>query len=747
MKKLFLIITLFMASSVTLFSQTVYLDAIELNKLGYKDTDGKISFKLDDTVAISKILKKYCSDARYYNSLIFAFYSNPFIKLPALTIQSPQDPHSLSGFKGGFEAISSIGGLNVTNIADGFARFLVKRTKEELNVAFFTKFKEAISDSTYRDLQTVFPQTYRALLVIGDGIYNYEAYLQTLRESFENDLSNLMTNLPTVIDNHEPFFKKYPQLAASLLSSCYIAGQLADNTHPGKIIADYPADYLNDLNLNWKGSIQTIQLISESLRTSSGNDSVYWVSGSKIKDLVKDPVAFRIYLGLLYQVAIIKYDSIKFQKTNLCLVLKSVAEKYDSVFIPYRDYIVKFAGKTDKLTSLIKNHKKPSSDSMAVEQYYQYFKSSINLLEFATEAGKLPYVKLEHLKDTLSLYFDVAYTTGDLVLDVNRRNYASAVTNAVHIYDLIYAKYGKARLEYVEANWVTKRTHKKEEKIYAQASRVLEQTDNVQFKNNFLESKQLIKRYNENFHVEITPTTFNNDDIGKYKQRLDLEIKKYLKLDTIFNNQKSMKEESSQSQESLKYLFKYGTFMATIVQAKSSDDVEKAIEASALPSGSSRIKRETPLNVSLNAYTGLFVAHEKIVGMTDKHLVNNYGVAAPIGVAISTSCHHWSYTAFLSLVDIGAVASFRFQNTDSVSQIPTIKLQDIVSPGIFFSLGFPKCPLSFNVGAQMGPNLRNVYVKQGDEYVNSYQNSVYWRFSASLVVDIPIWNLYTTSKK
>ena len=119
-----------MASSVTLFSQTVYLDAIELNKLGYKDTDGKISFKLDDTVAISKILKKYCSDARYYNSLIFAFYSNPFIKLPALTIQSPQDPHSLSGFKGGFEAISSIGGLNVTNIADGFARFLVKRTKK-----------------------------------------------------------------------------------------------------------------------------------------------------------------------------------------------------------------------------------------------------------------------------------------------------------------------------------------------------------------------------------------------------------------------------------------------------------------------------------------------------------------------------------------------------------------------------------------------------------------------------------------
>ncbi|MFX8731580.1 hypothetical protein ABTM48_20530, partial [Acinetobacter baumannii] len=51
--------------------------------------------------------------------------------------------------------LSSIGGLDVTNIADGLAKFLVKRTKQELTIAFFSKFDSLIAK--YPDLQTVFP--------------------------------------------------------------------------------------------------------------------------------------------------------------------------------------------------------------------------------------------------------------------------------------------------------------------------------------------------------------------------------------------------------------------------------------------------------------------------------------------------------------------------------------------------------------------------------------------------------------
>jgi len=176
-----------------------------------------------------------------------------------------------------------------------------------------------------------------------------------------------------------------------------------------------------------------------------------------------------------------------------------------------------------------------------------------------------------------------------------------------------------------------------------------------------------------------------------------------------------------------------------------------------LPTGSARIKRETPFNISLNAYCGLYLGHESISGIENKHTFNGYGVTAPIGVAFSIGkrtflgiggkkANHWSYSLFLSVVDLGAVAAFRF-NDDSTSKIPVIQLKNIISPGAFFSIGIPKSPVSINLGAQMGPNLRKVYAMTGDQQSNDYEKQTYWRFSASVCVDLPVLNFYTKSAK
>jgi hypothetical protein len=209
-------------------------------------------------------------------------------------------------------------------------------------------------------------------------------------------------------------------------------------------------------------------------------------------------------------------------------------------------------------------------------------------------------------------------------------------------------------------------------------------------------------------------------------------------------------------------LFKYGTFMAAVAAAKDADEVEEAIENFALPSGSSRIKRETPFNVSLNAYCGLFGGYEKIVGVaTDRPFrisqafeqFNSYGLTAPIGVAVNFGQFrrvvfgkgngHWSHSLFVSLLDVGAVAAFRSQSSnDSVKQIPSIQLKDIISPGAFWSIGIPKTPISLNLGVQVGPNLRAVSSK-----TNDYSDNLYWRYSASLCVDIPVLNFYTKASQ
>jgi len=183
------------------------------------------------------------------------------------------------------------------------------------------------------------------------------------------------------------------------------------------------------------------------------------------------------------------------------------------------------------------------------------------------------------------------------------------------------------------------------------------------------------------------------------------------------------------------------------------------IETFALPPGSSRIKRQSLFNVSLNASCGLFVGNEVIKGVDpDKPLgqLNSYGLTAPIGISISKGYRYlpwpmseipwfrseagWSSTWFISFVDIGSVAAYRFTN-ETADQVPTIQLRDIFSPGLFWSLGIPKSPLSFTLGAQVGPNLRKV-----NDTTNDYSKNTYTRYSASICVDLPVLNLYTKSK-
>jgi hypothetical protein len=664
-----------------LFSQNPYYDALQLEGKAYQRDDGKISFKLKDSLFISAILKKYAPGEKYYAGLITSFHSNPFIALPVSKSMSSANPFDISKLTSGAGALSAIGGLDVTNLADGFAKFLVKRTKEELNVAFFERLQRFLEK--YKDAQLLFPQTYLTLQAIGTEIYNYEIFISSLRESFEKDLNGLLANLPNVINNsdYDSFFRNHGELKDVCLSSIWIGNCLLNKENPGQIIANYdPDSLLANHGNNVKAAVKVFQVFSESMRSAEAGH--YWIRMDSLNALLNDNVAFQIYLGLIYQqIGDIRLDD----KTYLKAGFVNNAETFGKV----RAYLRGFMAKASIVSENIKNISGKEKDKVSFTDYYNFYSVSLDLIQYAANAYQLPgLMKLKPPED-FNKYVMIARTGGNIALDINRKNYSSAIINSYTLYNYAFGG-GEKGLNGIISN----PAKSKEEKDYA--------TSILNDRNSF------------------------NKTIEDFKMGL----------------------------------LKYGPFIASVSQAQNSDDVEKAIEAAALPSGSSRIKRETSFNVSLNAYTGLFVGHETIVGLTDNQFINNYGITAPIGVALSTGSHsflflcpknegHWSYSLFVSLIDLGAVASFRFQNNDSVSQIPTIHLQDIFSPGIFLSVGIPKCPLSVNMGVQMGPNLRKVYVEDKNnpgEYINGYENSVYWRYSLSLVVDIPVFNLYTKSK-
>lgn len=697
MKKIFISILLTVLYS-TVLSQSPYYDAIKLKQY-LVEVDGKLKFIIPDlsspdSAAQRKRMLEYCNliNDKYYNgrlnspTSLHRFLSanpgpdfNPFLATylrPGVVLSGDQNKLDKSPK---FNLFSSLGAIPIPNeILLGVTDWIVKRTKQELSAYFFEDFKKQIEK--YPDLRTVFPQTYRSLQILGEEIYNYQKYLKSLRSAFQNDSKDLVKNLPTIITNHPEFFERHPGLAATFNSGFYIAGALQDNIHPGDILNDYPAEYLDSLNMNWKGSIQALQLISGSLRDTASpanTDSVYWVTPKQVRELVKDKVAFRIYLGLVYQQAKSKYDSIHFTTAGggitLVEILEKVAPVYETVYTAYSGYITRFSEKANKVNSLIKEYKNSGSDSSTFQLYFDYYNGVLDLLQQCTEISKLPFIRerIPNLADTLKDYFDVAHTSADLFLNIRQHNYSTAVVNTVHLYDMVKA---------------------------IQAEKDVANTGLPQ----------------------------------------------------------SLRETAKTFKPAKSNLFRYCSFLAAISEAQKPEEVEKIIESYALPSGSARIKKESLFNVSLNAYCGLFIGNEVIKNVDANNpfrKFNSYGLTAPIGVSVNWGrkngspfskrdghVNNWSHSLFISLVDLGAIAAFRFSD-NTTSQVPSVQLKDIFSPGIFWSIGIPKSPLSVNVGVQSGANLRKVTSSKND-----YSGNTYTRYSMSVCVDLPMLNLYNKSK-
>jgi hypothetical protein len=679
------------------YSQTPVNDAISL--AGYLDyTKNPVVFRNDQNslIAVSEILLKYCEglpDTTGYQDIIVAMRTNiaenpdynPFIE-PYLQVALQDANPEISAAGLTRQLAGSLGSLNVTNFADGLAKFLVERVKQELSTSFFEKFKQELE--RIKQLQIIFPATYNALLAIDKEIYNYAAYIDLLRESFQKDLTMLLPNIHRLIEDPcmDVVFSQIPEARIILTDAYYITSQFNEGIFPGEvlhkcIVNEADRDLLVKINSNLYPALQTLDLFSQSMRSYATDK--YWIDNETMKVLF-EPATFQIYIGLVYHQSV--YNKIQLNDgSTLDALIRSHANKADSLIKIYKPYIKGLAdrgGSIENYFFSIKSKQESGQDKPTYQDYYSLYDACYNFTEYLAMSPFMDIVLKESKQDSLNLqnYFRALRGLGNIYIDIYEKQYTSAIAEFSGMMNILFEK----------------------------------------------KVNQKIEELKNSTSSEITEDQ---------KQRM-----------------LTTKQELTKMNDFIENIIKYGGFAASVAKAETSDDVKNAIEAAALPAGSSRIKRETPFNVSLNAYTGLFVGYEKIVEFDDEFALNSYGLTAPIGVAISHGCNHWSYSAFVSLIDLGTVAAFRF-TTDSDTagaQVPTIHLEDIFSPGVFLSVGIPKCPLSINLGAQVGPNLRKIYAEEDETgeliYQNQYEENVYWRFSISLLVDIPIFNFYTKSR-
>ena len=309
MKKLFLLSSFFL--STILSAQFSGADALNVsNYLTKEDT----SYYLNSSdTTLFKILMHYTpyvgQSGITADDVANAFDSdwkgnpdpNPFIgsSPPSLVIFSGDEKsgEELSASKGtGF--LGSLGGLDVTNFADGLAKFLVKRFKQEISADFLDKFKKELTTGKLKEFQPLLPQTYLTLSTL--NMFNYTAFLPALREAFYRDFKALNVNLPPFLQTHQAeWFKNKPEIGHALYAGITIYEGLKSGNHPGDMLngaANHPL--IDTLNSDLKSALKLANFVSQSLKSKKGS---FWLSDVSLDSLIKKPEHLALYLGLVYQ--------------------------------------------------------------------------------------------------------------------------------------------------------------------------------------------------------------------------------------------------------------------------------------------------------------------------------------------------------------------------------------------------------------------------------------------------------------
>ncbi len=211
-----------------------------------------------------------------------------------------------------------------------------------------------------------------------------------------------------------------------------------------------------------------------------------------------------------------------------------------------------------------------------------------------------------------------------------------------------------------------------------------------------------------------------------------------MRTDTIQKNVKNLMliNKDIKRKSAIRYLQKYGDFIAGLIDARTRREVDGLLKQISDPPGSSRIKRKSPMTVSLNAYLGGTIGWESWNGdaLAKNETFLSPALTMPIGITLSGLFGQAkeSFSAFISFLDVGAVLTYKPKSLSSVESEFTFK--NVFKPGIQLHWNIKKSPFYLGVGWQYGPQYISVNEKQKTVSAN--------RYFIGFGVDVPIRTIY-----
>lgn len=691
MKKILLSLLLFIVNYT--YSQIAYQDALTIKNSLITTGTGSLKFKSDNASIskVSSILRNYLNakdknDSSITETAVLTLYAkNPFIGTQIARILGGASA-SPSGITSAF---SKVGNLDVTNFADGLAKFLIKRGKEELNIAFFQRMKDFL-DSTV-EAKTLFPNT--ADFLVNVASYRYAEFLQAMREAFYKDISNLIINMNLLIDlpKYQNLLKALPEIrlavrSAKIISELSQSGKTS--IHPANLIHELGLlKEWGEMNVNLESAWHVLDRISESVRTNGPDTNEAWIKFSDFnKNVLSDKITLDIFLGLLYQ----QMDGITFRNSSKdeISVQKFMNDNRDNVLM-IADLVENFIMLANDVQQSIQDIKLKKESGLSNDDYYTYINKAINIVEYGFKVADV-------IKPGISAdrYIVMARNANNLYKNIYTKSYNAAVMNAYLIINEILTKSTDAL--------------KEKELLFAAQPNI-----------DTLEAKAFSAVY------PALKSAQSEKDITE-KTKIVERLLRYGNLIASI-----VKAENSE---------------------EAAAAIEAAVLPAGSSSIKKNTKWNVSLNAYIGGAFGRNINRtDKIDGNNSKvGITAPVGIAVSKGLGnFKNGTSLGALSVYGTLIDVGAIAGYRLNN-DSTALDSKITLNDIFTPGayIVYGVGLPfkwmsYVPLSIGYGWQYGSKL---YYKKDDGTLD-ISGSSRWRSNWFVAIDIPLVNFININYK
>jgi len=432
--------------SVIIFTAwAVMLVAVCYGQTGLVFTDATTVVSGDQVEDVVKIIGYYANKPaatrREIDSIILA---NPFLKLSKVLprrMAAMTEESSDVGVATG--AGSGLFGLNVTNFADGLAKFLIERGKQELSMAFFDKMKEEFKK--YPELTTLFPQTFEILEEIEN--HNILTLLQELRDAFGKDLLNGPSNVLALRDmdsldcskltgseqakckNHNERIEKIKNAAATRPAavSMLVAQGILNGNNIISILGTVVTDEtfcVSDGNDDLGGYFKLCYILMDMLRATSG----LFINEVQLKELFANEQLLIVFLGLGYE----RYNVMECFKPQHLKISEASLEKIFQAILVKRTEFYGLLSSLDNVNFGYSAIKKHLDQGLPVEaSSYGSFVSGSTVAVSRIVKGLSVVLGHKTFPDDVSKVLANLDITANLVIDIHQRNYTGIFNDVI----------------------------------------------------------------------------------------------------------------------------------------------------------------------------------------------------------------------------------------------------------------------------------------------------------------------------